>query len=90
LIKANKQLVSSDQVVLGILNSRYELLGVEKLTVDDDADLIDDNGLEIEEVTVGKYSQQQSRTKGVVSFITTTDDLVEGHLTIVLFTVLKA
>jgi hypothetical protein len=83
--------VTTSEVVGGILLTRDELLGVEELSVGASADLIDNGGLEIEEDAAGNVLASTSlREEGVESIITTTDGLVGGHLTVGLDTVLEA
>jgi hypothetical protein len=83
--------VTTGEVVGGILLTGDELLGVEELSVGSSADLIDDGGLEIEEDGTGDVLASTSlREEGVESIVTTTDGLVRGHLAIRLDTVLQA
>ena len=83
--------VTTGEVVGGILLTRDELLGVEELSVGTSADLIDDGGLEIEEDGTGDVLASTSLgEEGVESIITATNGLVRGHLTIGLDTVLEA
>ena len=83
--------VTSGEVVGGILLSRDELLWVEKLSVGSGSDLIDNGGLEIEED--GSWDVLAStglREEGVESVVATSDGLVGWHLTVRLDSVLKA
>jgi len=83
--------VTTGEVVGGILLTRDELLGVEELSVGTSTDLIDNGGLEIEEDGSGDVLTGTSLgEEGVESIITATDGLVGRHLTIRLDTVLKA
>jgi len=83
--------VTSGEVVGGILLSGDELLGVEELSVGSGSDLIDNGGLKIEEDGSGDVLTGTSLgEEGVESIITTTDGFVGWHLTIWLNTVLKA
>jgi len=83
--------VTTGEVVGGILLTRDELLGVEELAVGASADLIDNGGLEIEEDAAGNVLAGTGlREEGVESIITATDGLVGGHLTVRLDTVLEA
>jgi len=83
--------VTSGEVVGGILLSGDELLGVEELSVGSGSDLIDNGGLEIEEDGTGDVLASTSLgEEGVESIITTTDGLVRGHLTVRLNSVLEA
>mmetsp|Transcript_8402 Transcript_8402/g.10278 ORF Transcript_8402/g.10278 Transcript_8402/m.10278 type:complete len:401 (+) Transcript_8402:240-1442(+) len=83
--------VTTGEVVGGILLTGDELLGVEELTVGASADLIDDGGLEIEEDSAGDVLASTSLgEEGVESVVATTDGLVGGHLTVRLDAVLEA
>jgi len=83
--------VTTGEVVGGILLSGDELLGVEKLSVGTGTDLIDDGWLEIEEDRAGDVLAGTSLgEEGVESIIATTDGLVGWHLTVWLDTVLEA
>merc|ERR1712061_146188 len=83
--------VTTGEVVGGILLTRDELLGVEELSVGAGTNLIDDGGLEIEEDSAGDVLASTSLgEEGVESIITTTDGLIGGHLTVRLDTVLEA
>jgi len=83
--------VTSGEVVGGILLSGDELLGVEELSVGSGSDLIDNGGLEIEEDSAGDVLAGTSLgEEGVEGVVTTTDGLVGGHLTVRLNTVLEA
>jgi len=83
--------VTTGEVVGGILLTGDELLGVEELSVGASADLIDDGGLEIEEDSAGDVLASTSLgEEGVESIIATTDGLIGGHLTVRLDTVLEA
>ena len=83
--------VTTGEVVGGILLSGDELLGVEELSVGTGTDLIDDGWLEIEEDRAGNVLASTSLgEEGVESIIATTDGLVGWHLTVWLDTVLEA
>ena len=83
--------VSSGEVVGGILLSGDELLWVEELSVGSGSDLIDNGWLEIEEdASWDVLSSSGLGEEGVESIITTTDGFVGWHLTIWLDTVLEA
>ena len=83
--------VTSGEVVGGVLLSGDELLGVEELSVGSGTDLIDDGGLEIEEDGSGDVLAGTSLgEEGVESVVTTTDGLIGGHLTVRLNSVLEA
>jgi len=83
--------VTSGEVVGGILLSGDELLGVEQLSVGSGSDLIDDGGLEIEEDSAGDVLSGTSLgEEGVEGVVTTTDGLIGGHLTVGLDSVLEA
>ena len=83
--------VTTGEVVGGILLTGDELLGVEELTVGASADLIDDGGLEIEEDSAGNVLASTSLgEEGVESIVATTDGLIGGHLTVRLDAVLEA
>jgi len=83
--------VTSGEVVGGVLFTRDELLWMEELSVGSGSDLIDDGWLEIEED--GSWDVLTSTSlgeEGVESIITTTDGFVGWHLTIWLDAVLEA
>jgi len=83
--------VTTGEVVGGILLTGDELLGVEELSVGAGTDLIDDGGFEIEEDSAGNVLASTSLgEEGVESIVATTNGLVGWHLTIWLDTVLKA
>jgi len=83
--------VTTGEVVGGILLTRDELLGVEELSVGSGSHLVDDGGLEIEEDGSGDVLSGTSLgEEGVESIITATDGLVGGHLTVRLDSVLEA
>ena len=83
--------VTTGEVVSGILFTRDELLGVEQLSVGASADLIDDGRLEIEEDSAGDVLASTSLgEEGVESIVATTDGLIGGHLTVRLDAVLEA
>jgi len=83
--------VTTGEVVGGILLSGDELLGVEQLSVGTGTDLIDDSGLEIEEDSAGDVLASTSLgEEGVEGIVTATDSLIGGHLTVRLNTVLEA
>jgi len=83
--------VTSGEVVGGILLSGDELLGVEELSVGSGSDLIDNGGLKIEEDGSGDVLTGTSLgEEGVESVVTTTDGLIGGHLTVRLDSVLEA
>ena len=83
--------VTTGEVVGGVLLSRDKLLWVEKLSVGSGSDLIDDGWLEIKED--GSWNVLASTglgEEGVESIITTSDGLVRWHLTVRLDSVLEA
>jgi len=83
--------VTTGEVVGGVLLAGDELLGVEQLSVGAGSDLIDDGGLEIEEDGAGHVLASTSLgEEGVESVVAATDGLVGGHLTVRLNTVLEA
>mmetsp|Transcript_8403 Transcript_8403/g.10281 ORF Transcript_8403/g.10281 Transcript_8403/m.10281 type:complete len:401 (+) Transcript_8403:240-1442(+) len=83
--------VTTGEVVGGILLTGDELLGVEELTVGASADLIDDGGLEIEEDSAGDVLASTSLgEEGVERIIATANRLVRRHLAIGLDAVLEA
>merc|ERR1719272_591279 len=83
--------MSSGEVVGGVLLSGDELLGVEQLSVGSGTDLIDDGGLEIEEDGSGDVLAGTSLgEEGVEGIVTATDSLIGGHLAIGLNSVLEA
>jgi len=83
--------VTTGEVVGGVLLTRDELLGVEELSVGAGTNLIDDGGLEIEEDSAGDVLASTSLgEEGVESIIATTDGLIGWHLTVWLDTVLEA
>jgi len=83
--------MTTGEVVGGILLSGDELLGVEQLSVGAGTDLVDDCGLEIEEHRAGDVLASTSLgEEGVESVVTTTDGLIGGHLTVRLDSVLEA
>jgi len=83
--------MSSGEVVGGVLLTRDELLWVEELSVGSGSDLINDGWLEIEEdASWDVLSSSSLGEEGVESIITTTNGFVGWHLTIWLDTVLKA
>jgi hypothetical protein len=83
--------MSTGEVVGGILLSGDELLGVEQLSVGSGTDLIDNGRLEIEEDATGDVLAGTSLgEEGVESVVTATDSLIGGHLTVRLDTVLEA
>ena len=84
-------IVTTGEVVGGILLTGDELLWVEQLSVGTGTNLINDCRLEIEEDSAGDVLASTSLgEEGVESIITTTDGLVRRHLTVGLNTVLKA
>jgi len=83
--------VTTGEVVGGILFTRDELFWMEELSVGSGSDLIDDSWLEIKED--GSWDVLAStglREEGVESIITTSNGLVRWHLTVWLDTVLEA
>ena len=83
--------VTTGEVVGGILFTRDKLLWVEELSVGSGSDLIDDSWLEIKED--GSWDVLAStglREEGVESIITTSNGLVRWHLTVWLDSVLEA
>ena len=82
--------VTTGEVVGGILLTGDQLFRVEELTVRSSADLIDHGGLQVDEGGTGDVLTGTSLgEEGVESIITTTDGLVRGHLTIRLDTVFQ-
>ena len=83
--------VTTGEVVGGILLTGDKLLWVEELSVGAGSDLIDNGGLEIEEDSAGNVLASTSLgEEGVESIVATTDGLVGRHLTVWLDTVLEA
>jgi len=83
--------MSSGEVVGGILFTRDELLWMEELSVGSGSDLIDNGWLKIEEDGSWNVLTGTSlREEGVESIITTTDRFIGWHLTVRLDTVLEA
>jgi hypothetical protein len=83
--------VTTGEVVGGILLTGDELLWVEELSVGTSADLIDNGWLEIEEdATWDVLTGTSLGEEGVESVVTATDGLIGWHLTVWLDTVLKA
>jgi len=83
--------VTTSEVVGGVLLTRDELLWVEELSVGTSADLIDNGWLEIEEdASWDVLTGTSLGEEGVESIITATDGLVGWHLTVRLDTVLEA
>ena len=83
--------VTTGEVVGGILFTRDKLLWVEELSVGSGSDLIDDSWLEIKED--GSWDVLAStglREEGVESIITTSNGLVRWHLTVWLDTMFQA
>jgi len=83
--------VTTGEVVGGILFTRDKLLWMEKLSVGSGSDLIDNSWLEIKED--GSWDVLAStglREEGVESIITTSNGLVRWHLTVWLDSVLEA
>ena len=73
--------VTTGEVVRGVLLAGDELLGVEELPVGTGADLVDHGGLEIEEDGAGDVLAGTSLgEEGVESVVAATDGLVGGHL----------
>jgi len=82
--------VTTSEVVGGILLTGDQLLRVEELTVGTGTDLIDDGGLQVDEDgTRDVLSGTSLGEEGVESIIATTDGLIGGHLTIGLDTVFQ-
>jgi len=82
--------VTTGEVVSGILLTRDQLLGVEQLAVSTGTDLINDSGLEIDEHTARDVLTSTGlREEGVEGVITTTNSLIRRHLTVRLDTVLE-
>jgi len=82
--------VTTGEVVRGILLTRDQLFRVEELTVGTGSDLIDNGGLQIDEDGTGNVLSGTSfGEKGVESVIATTDGLVGRHLPIRLDTVFQ-
>ena len=83
--------VTTGEVVGGILLTGDKLLWVEELSVGAGSDLIDDGRLEIEEDSAGNVLASTSLgEEGVESIVATTDGLIGRHLTVWLDTVLEA
>jgi len=83
--------VTSGEVVSGILLSRDELLWVEELSVGSGSDFVNNGWLKIEEdASWDVLSGTSLREEGVESIITTTDGLVRWHLSVWLDSVLEA
>jgi len=83
--------VTTGEVVGGVLLTGDELLGVEQLAVGASADFIDNGGFEIEEDATGNVLASTSLgEEGVESVVATTDSLIGGHLTVGLNSVLEA
>jgi hypothetical protein len=83
--------MSTGEVVSGVLLARDELLRMEELSVGASSDLIDDGGLEIEEKAARNvFASTSLREEGVESVITTANSLVGWHLSVRLDSVLKA
>jgi hypothetical protein len=83
--------VTSGEVVSGVLLSRDELLWVEELSVGSGSDFVNNGWLEIEEnASWDVLSSSGLREEGVESIITTSDGLVRWHLSVWLDSVLKA
>ena len=83
--------MSSGEVVGGILFTGDELLWMEELSVGSGSDLIDNGWLEIEEDSSWDVLTGTSLgEEGVESVVTTTDGFVGWHLTVWLDTVLEA
>ena len=73
--------VTTGEVVRGVLLAGDELLGVEELAVGTGADLVDHGGLEIEEDAAGDVLAGTSLgEEGVEGIVAATDGLVGGHL----------
>ena len=84
-------IVTSGEVVGGILLSGDELLGVEQLSVGSSSDFIDDSWFQIKEDTSGDVLTSSSLgEESVESIITTSNGLVGWHLTVGLDSVLEA
>jgi len=83
--------VTTGEVVGGILLTGDELLWVEELSVGTSADLIDNGWLEIEEdASWDVLAGTSLGEEGVESVVTATDGLIGRHLTVRLDTVLEA
>jgi len=83
--------VTTSEVVGGILLTGDELLWMEELSVGSGTDFIDDGWLEIEEDTSWDVLASTSLgEEGVESIIATTDSLIRWHLTVRLDSVLEA
>ena len=83
--------VTTGEVVGGVLLAGDQLLGVEELMVGAGADLVDHGGLEVEEDAAGHVLAGTSLgEEGVEGIVATTDGLVGGHLAIGLDAVLEA
>merc|ERR1719384_873189 len=85
------RVVTTGVVVGGVLLSRDELLGVEKLPVRSCADFVDDGGLEIEEDAAGDVLAGASfGEKGVERVVASSNGGVGWHLAVRLDSVLEA
>eukprot|EP00961_Rhodomonas_salina_P067414 905370-Rhodomonas_salina.1 len=83
--------MTTGEVIGGVLLAGDELLRVEKLAVGASADLVDHSGLEIDEHAAGHVLAGTSlRKEGVEGIVTAADGLVRGHLTVRLDAVLEA
>ena len=83
--------VTTGEVVGGILLTGDKLLWVEELSVGAGSDLIDDGRLEIEEDSAGDVLASTGlREEGVESIITSSNSLIGRHLTIRLDTMFQA
>ncbi len=83
--------VTTGEVVGGVLFAGDELLGVEQLAVGAGADLIDNGGLQVDENGAGNVLAGAGfGEEGVKGVIAATDGLVRGHLAVRLDSVLEA
>jgi hypothetical protein len=83
--------MSSSEVVSGILFTRDELLWMEELSVSSGSNLIDNGWLEIkEDGSWDVLTGTSLREEGVESVVSTTDGFIGWHLTVWLDSVLEA
>jgi len=83
--------MTSGEVVGGILLSRDELFGVEELSVSSGSDLINDGGFQVEEDGSGDVlSSSGFREESVESIIASSDGLVRWHLAVRLDSMFEA
>jgi len=83
--------VTTGEVVGGILLAGDELFWVEELSVGTSADFVNDSGFQVKEDATGDVLASTSLgEEGVESIIAATDGFVRGHLTVWLNAVLEA